>query len=48
MQMKKWNKQRQSMKIKSICTNQWKKKEEKKEEALFKQTALVKAANSIK
>ena len=31
------------MKIKSICTNQWKKKE-----ALFKQTALVKAANSIK
>ena len=28
------------MKIKSICTNQWQKKE-----ALFKQTALVKAAN---
>ena len=31
------------MKIKSICTNQW-----KKEEALFKETALVKAANSFK
>ena len=37
------NKQRQSMKIKSICRNQWQKKE-----ALYKQTALVKAANSIK
>ena len=36
------NKQRQSMKIKSICRNQWQKK------ALYKQTALVKAANSIK
>ena len=47
MQIKKWNKQRQGMKIKSICTNQWKKKW-KKEEALFKQTALAKAANSIK
>ena len=34
------------MKIKSICTNQWKKEEKK--EALFKQTALVKAAISIK
>ena len=37
------NKQRQSMKIKSIFRNQWQKKE-----ALCKQTALVKAANSIK
>ena len=37
------NKQRQSMKIKSICINQWQKKE-----ALYKQTALVKAANNIK
>ena len=37
------NKQRQSMKIKSICRNQWQKKE-----ALYKQAALVKAANSIK
>ena len=37
------NKQRQSMKIKSNCRNQWQKKE-----VLYKQTALVKAANSIK
>ena len=37
------NKQRQSMKIKSICTNQWQKKE-----ALCKLTALDKAANNIK
>ena len=36
------NEQRQSMKIKSICRNQWQKK------ALYKQTALVKAENSIK
>ena len=38
------------MKITSTCTNQWKKKKDpqKKEEALFKQTAFVKAANSIK
>ena len=36
------NKQRQSMNIKSICRNQWQKK------ALYKQTALVKAENSIK
>ena len=35
------------MKIRSICTSQWQKKKKKKE-ALFKQTALVKAANSIK
>ena len=31
------------MKIKSISRNQW-----QKEEALYKQTALIKAANSIK
>ena len=37
------NKQRQSMKIKSNGRNQWQKKE-----ALYKQTALVKAANSTK
>ena len=37
------NKQRQSMKIKSICRNKW-----QKIEALYKQTALVKAVNSIK
>ena len=33
------------MKIKSICINQWKIKEK---EALFKQTALVIATDSIK
>ena len=37
------NKQRQTMKIQSICRNQWQKKE-----ALYKQAALVKAASSIK
>ena len=40
---KKGKKQGYTMKIKSICRNQWQKKE-----ALYKQTALVKAANSIK
>ena len=35
------NKQRQSMKITSISRNQWQKN------ALYKQTALVKAENSI-
>ena len=40
---KKWNKQRQSMKKKAFAQIN-----EKKEEALFKQTALVIAANSIK
>ena len=34
------------MKTKSICKNQWQKKERKK--ALYKQTALDKAANSTK
>ena len=35
------NKQRQSMKIKSICRNKWQKK-------AYKQTTLAKAENSIK
>ena len=51
MQIKKWNKQWQSMKIRSTCTSQWqkeKKQKQQKQEALFKQTALVKAENSIK
>ena len=37
------NKPRQGMKIKSICRNQWQKKE-----ALYKQPALDKSAKSIK
>ena len=36
------NKQRQSMNIKSICRNQWQKKE-----ALYKQTALDKAETAL-
>ena len=36
------NKPKQNMKIKSICRNHWQR------EALCKQTALDKAANSIK
>ena len=41
---KKWNKQRQSMKKKAFAQIN----EKKKKEALFKQIALVIAANSIK
>ena len=41
MQIKKWNKQRQSMKKKHLHKSM-------KQKALFKQTALVIAANNIK